>query len=426
MNLSKLLLIIASVPSIPNLGYAQQSSLLPVSRTPSCDELSAWVNNDLRRFSPNGMPMARWDAEHQVYGDKPSNLSLARLDEDIKAINQCIDYIRSHKNPLDHTGHADTTIARLQNEENKFTYLKGEAQRREAQAESQRKYAEEQKEAQEHKKAAAEEAKKVAAAEAAKKAIENAIQEREAEEKRIIEERNAAVEKAAKRAKEIASLPLTIDTITNNVKQVEKFIADYDARVVNSSNVDDRLGKATRAATEASGLLQQVKAGISSEDDAATRKLEAQAIAVESHLADLMTRINKIPQEIVTEKAAEEKAAQLKQVAEQEAANKAADAKETGTRHLAVTTLNGVIAILNDGEAPVTFTDIQINDRPECAANVLEPNHTVWFNGSGGDEEKMHPITLKVGERHRWMSSCEVIFADITTYQGTSRYKFTQ
>jgi len=139
-----------------------------------------------------------------------------------------------------------------------------------------------------------------------------------------------------------------------------------------------------------------------------------------------MTRINKIPQEIATAKAAEEKAAQLKQVAEQEAANKAADAKETGTRHLALRTLNGVITILNDGEAPVTFTDIQINDRPECATNVLEPNHTVWFNGSGGDGEKMHPITLKVGESHRWMSSCEVIFADITTYQGTSRYKLTQ
>ena len=253
----------------------------------------------------------------------------------------------------------------------------------------------------------------------------SAIQKREAEEKRIIEEREAAAAKAAKRAQEIATLPLTIDTITSNVEQVEKFIAEYYARTVNSSNVADRLEKATHAATEASNLLQQVKAGSSSEDDLATRKLEDQAIAVELHLADLTTRINNIPQEIATAKAAEEKAAQLKQVAEQEAANKAADAKETGTRHLAIRTLNGVITILNDGEAPVTFTDIQINDRPECATNVLEPNHTVWFNGSGGDQEKMHPITLKVGESHRWMSSCEVIFADITTYQGTSRYKFT-
>jgi hypothetical protein len=126
--------------------------------------------------------------------------------------------------------------------------------------------------------------------------------------------KEAAAAKAAKRAQEIATLPLTIDTITSNVEQVEKFIAEYDARTVNSSNVADRLEKATHAATEASDLLQKVRAGRSSEDDSATRKLEAQAIAVESHLADLTTRINKIPQEIATAKAAEEEAAQLKQL----------------------------------------------------------------------------------------------------------------
>lgn len=416
MKLSKLLLSIALVASIPNLGYA---------RTPSCDDLSAWVMGYYQRFGTN----VRTEAEQRVYGDYPRNLSSAHLDEDIKAINQCIDNIKPTLRDY-RQNHADITIARLKYEANNLNSLKVSAQGREAQAELQRKFAEEQKAAQEQKadeeKAAAEKAKKVADAEAAKKAIEKAIWERDAEEKRRIEESNKAAEKAAKRAKEIASLPLTIDTITSDVEQVDKFIAEYDARIVNSSNVADRLGKATHAATEASDLLQQVKSGMSSEDNAATRKLEAQAIAVELHLADLMTRINKIPQEIATETAAEEKAARQKQVAEQEAANKAADAKETGTRHLAIRTLNGVITILNDGEAPVTFTDIQINDRPECATNVLEPNHTVWFNGLGGDEEKMHPITLKVGERHRWMSSCEVIFADITTYQGTSRYKFTQ
>jgi hypothetical protein len=85
---------------------------------------------------------------------------------------------------------------------------------------------------------------------------------------------------------------------------------------------------------------------------------------------------------------------------------------------------DNVLYILNDGEVTVRITDIQINGRRECTESATQ-NYAAWFNVANRveDAEKVHLIKLKVGENRRWLSPCRVIFSDITTYQGTTRYK---
>jgi hypothetical protein len=50
------------------------------------------------------------------------------------------------------------------------------------------------------------------------------------------------------------------------------------------------------------------------------------------------------------------------------------------------------------------------------------PTAAVAF-GKSPDPEKAHPIMLKIGDSVRWSSPCHVVFSDVTTYQGTTRYK---
>ena len=139
----------------------------------------------------------------------------------------------------------------------------------------------------------------------------------------------------------------------------------------------------------------------------------------------MCARIAGIPQEIAQEKAEKEKADRLAQEVAEEEADRQHDTKEVGERHLAVNIMfDNVLYVLNDGEVTVRLTDIQINGRRECTESATQ-NHAAWFNAANKleDVERAHPIKLKVGESRRWLSPCRVIYSDITTYQGISRYK---
>jgi hypothetical protein len=224
-------------------------------------------------------------------------------------------------------------------------------------------------------------------------------------------------------------MPLTAADVQVAVNKVEKFVDDYKARKIDASTVEARLEEATLAADEASRLIQTVKDHMNpDEDDQATLNLENTILANRSHLDDLRAKIAGIPQEIAEEKAEKEKADRLTQEAAEEEADRQRDAREVGERHLAVNTMfENVLYILNDGEVTVRITDIQINGRRECAESPTQ-NHAAWFNAANksDDSERVHPIKLKVGESRRWLSPCRVIFFDITTYQGTARYKSEQ
>jgi TPR repeat protein len=282
--------------------------------------------------------------------------------------------------------------------------------------------AEKERQAVEGKRRAEEEQRK---AEEEKQREIEAIKKREEDEKRAAKEKHEAEVRAAERKREVESMPLTATDVQLAVNTVEKFVADYSARKIDASNADARLEEATRAADEASRLIQRVKDHMTPDDDPTTLNLENKIVGVRPHLDELHAKIVGIPQEIAQEKAEKEKADRLRQEAEEEEADRQRDKKEVGERHLAVNTMfDNVLVILNDGEVTVRISDIQIDGRRECTESATQ-DHAAWFNAANklDDSEKVHPIKLKVGESRRWLSPCRVIFSDITTYQGTMRYK---
>jgi hypothetical protein len=284
-----------------------------------------------------------------------------------------------------------------------------------AEAEKQRQAVEAQQRAEEAQRKAAEQ----------QQAIERAIKERQAVEERAAEEKHEGEVRAAERKRELESMPLTAADVQVAVNKVEKFVTDYNARKIDASNVEARLEEATRAADEASRLIQTMKDHMTPDDDPATLNLENKIVALRPHLDELRAKIAGIPQQIAQERAEKEKADRLAREAAEEEADRQRDAKEVGERHLAINTMfDNVLNILNDGEVTVRITDIQINGRRECTESATQ-NHAAWFNAANRveDVEKVHPNKLKVGESRRWLSPCRVIFSDITTYQGTTRYK---
>lgn len=309
-----------------------------------------------------------------------------------------------------------TTARNLKNQRITQQQAKEELERTQAaEAEKERQAVETQRRVEEEQRKAAEQ----------QQAIERAIKERQAAEERAAEEKHDAEVRAAERKREVESMPLTAADVQVAVNKVEKFAADYNARKIDASNVEARLEEATRAADEASRLIQTVKDHMTPDDDPATLNLENKIVALRPHLDELRAKIAGIPQEIAQERAEKEKADRLAQEAAEEEADGQRDAKEVGERRLAINTMfDNVLNILNDGEVTVRITDIQINGLRECTESATQ-NHAAWFNAANRveDVKKVHPIKLKVGENRRWLSPCRVIFSDITTYQGTTRYK---
>jgi hypothetical protein len=257
------------------------------------------------------------------------------------------------------------------------------------------------------------------------RAIAKAVEDRQAAEEKAAREKHEAELRNAERKREVESMPLTATDIQLAVDKVGKFVTDYSARKIDASNVETRLEEATRAADEASRLIQTVKDNMTQDDDPATLDLENKVVARRPHLDELRAKIVGIPQEIAQEKTEKVKADRLAQEVAEEEADRQRDAKEVGERHLAVNIMfDNVLYVLNDGEVTVRLSDIQINGRRECTESATQ-NHAAWFNAANKleDAERAHPTKLKVGESRRWLSPCRVIFSDITTYQGTRRYK---
>jgi colicin import membrane protein len=242
-----------------------------------------------------------------------------------------------------------------------------EKQRKDAGAEKQRK--------------AAEEERKAAGAEK-QRAIAEAIKKRQKAEEKAAREKHKAELRAAERKREVESMPLTATDVQLAVDNVGKFIADYNAREIDASNVEARLEEATRAADEASRLIQTVNDHMSQDDDPAPLDLENKVVALRPHLDELRAKMVGIPQEIAQENAEKEKADRLAQEVAEEEADRQRDAKEVGERHLAVNTMfDNVLYLLNDGEVTVRLTDIQINGRRECTEAATQ-NHAAWFNAA--------------------------------------------
>jgi hypothetical protein len=213
-----------------------------------------------------------------------------------------------------------------------------------AEAEKERQAVETQRRAEEEQRKAAEQQREQ------QQAIERAIKERQAVEERAAEEKHEAEVRAAERKRELESMPLTAADVQVAVNKVEKFVTDYKARKIDASNVEARLEEATRAADEASRLIQTVKDHMTPDDDPATLNLENKIVALRPHLDELRAKIAGIPQEIAQERAEKEKADRLAQEAAEEEADRQRDAKEVGERHLAINTMfDNVLYILNDG-----------------------------------------------------------------------------
>jgi hypothetical protein len=72
------------------------------------------------------------------------------------------------------------------------------------------------------------------------------------------------------------------------------------------------------------------------------------------------------------------------------------------------------VEITNVGNKPVNITGIKINDRDDCKAGPLTL-------GAGGGN---FPVTLKVGDKQMFISSCRIIRANVKTDSGSGTYSF--
>ena len=172
---------------------------------------------------------------------------------------------------------------------------------------------------------AAEEERKIAENQ---RAIAQAIKDRQATEEKADREKHEAELRTAERNREVEFMPLTATDIQIAVDKVGKFVADYSTRKIDASNVEARLNEATRAADEASRLIQTVKDHMTADDDPATLTLENKIVALRPHLEELRAKIVGIPQEIAQEKAEKDKADRRAQVVAEEETDRQRDAKE--------------------------------------------------------------------------------------------------
>ena len=70
-----------------------------------------------------------------------------------------------------------------------------------------------------------------------------------------------------------------------------------------------------------------------------------------------------------------------------------------------------IVEVVNVGSKPITITNVNINDRNDCA--VFSPT------------EQFQAITLKIGDVKLFVSACRIVRVTVQTTDGSATYSFS-